>query len=142
MAATAGTLNVSLSVPQLVRAGRTGTVVVTYTNTTDNDIVAPLLTITSTNANAFFSTPDDPNNYVQSAEVLAVAPSGPAGILRPGQSGQLTPDPARRRHRRRRRSRSQVSQIEAGQTIDWAAQESALQPSTIPTAAWNVIWRT
>ena len=34
----------------------------------------------------------------------------------------------------------QVGQIEAGQTIDWASQESALQPSTIPTAAWNVIW--
>ena len=27
---------------------------------------------------------------MQSAQVLAVAPSGPAGILRPGQSGQLT----------------------------------------------------
>ena len=27
---------------------------------------------------------------MQTAQVLAVAPSGPAGILRPGQSGQLT----------------------------------------------------
>ena len=46
--------------------------------------------ITSTNTNVYFSTPDDPNDYVQAAQVLAVAPSGPAGILRPGQSGQLT----------------------------------------------------
>ncbi len=76
--------------PQFIRAGRTGTIVITYTNTSNNDIVAPLLTISSTNPNVFFSTPDDPNDYVQAAEVLAVAPSGPAGILRPGQSGQLT----------------------------------------------------
>ncbi len=139
VAATAGTLSVSLSVPQLVRVGRTGTIVVNYANTSENDIVAPLLTISSTNANVFFSTPDDPNNYVQSAEVLAVAPSGPAGILRPGQSGQLSltllaqdsghePIPV------------EVAQIEAGQTIDWSSQESTIRPSTISTAAWNAIW--
>ena len=79
-----------LSVPQFVRPGGPAPIVVTYTNADNNDMVAPLLTITSTNPNVLFSTPDDPNIYVQSAEVLAVAPTGPAGILRPGQSGQLT----------------------------------------------------
>ena len=48
------------------------------------------LTIASPNSYVFFSTPDEPNDYTQSVQVLAVAPSGPAGILRPGQSGQLT----------------------------------------------------
>ena len=90
VAATPGTLSISLSIPQLVRVGRTGTVVVTYTNPTSNDLMAPLLAISSTNAGISFSTPDNPNDYVTTAEVLAVAPSGPAGILRPGQSGQLS----------------------------------------------------
>ena len=34
----------------------------------------------------------------------------------------------------------QVSQIAAGQAIDWSAQQASLQPSTIPAAAWNVIF--
>ena len=53
-------------------------------------MVAPLLVVASTNTNALISTPGDPNNYTQDAQVLAIAPSGPAGILRAGQSGQLT----------------------------------------------------
>ena len=32
-----------------------------------------------------------------------------------------------------------MSQVETGQTIDWAAQKASLQPASIPTAAWNVI---
>ena len=72
----------------VIRAGRTGTVVITYTNETENDIVAPVLSITSANALVWFSTPDDPNDFVQSAELLAVAPSGPAGILRPARAAR------------------------------------------------------
>ena len=75
-------LSVALITPQFIRSGRTGSIVITYTNTTANDMVAPLLNIASTNAKVFFSTPDDPNNFVASAQILAVAPSGPAGILR------------------------------------------------------------
>ena len=104
-------------------------------------MVAPLLDIESTNASVLFSTPDDPNNFELDAQVLAVAPSGPAGILRPGQSGQLTltllsNDPIDNDD-----IPIQVSQITAGQTIDWASQKSALRPSTIPNAAWDVIFK-
>ena len=80
MAANSASLNITLSTPQYVRSGRTGTVVVTYSNETQNDIVAPVLTISSTNTEVYFSTPDNPNDYVQAAQILAVAPSGPAGI--------------------------------------------------------------
>ncbi|HBI43673.1 MAG TPA: hypothetical protein DDY78_12610 [Planctomycetales bacterium] len=78
VAAKPASLNVMLITPQFIRSGRTGTIVVTYTNTTNNDMVAPLLDVASTNTSVFFSTPDDPNNYTQDAQVLAVAPSGPA----------------------------------------------------------------
>ena len=140
VAATPGSLNVVLTVPEFVRSGRTGTVVITYTNETDNDIVAPLLTISSTNTSVFFSTPDDPNDYVQSAEVLAAAPSGPAGILRPGQSGQLDLTLLSDDTIDDDTIPVQVVQIKPGQTIDWASQEAALQPTSFTTAAWNVIW--
>jgi len=133
-------LNVVLITPQLIRSGRTGTIVVTYTNPTSNDMVAPLLDIASTNTSVYFSTPDDPNNFTQDAQVLAVAPSGPAGILRPGQSGQLTLTLLSDDTVDGDQIPVQVSQIESGQTIAWASQESSLQPSTIPTAAWNVIF--
>ena len=133
-------LDVTLSVPQYTRPGRIATIVVTYSNPTDNDMVAPLLDIASTNSNVYFSTPDDPNNYTPEAQVLAVAPSGPAGILRPGQSGQLTLTLLSNDTGNHDQIPIQVNQIEAGQNINWASQQGLLQPANIPTAAWSVIF--
>jgi YD repeat-containing protein len=133
-------LQITFGAPQLVRSGRTGTIVITYTNVSSNDIVAPLLNVSSTNAKVLFSTADDPNDYLQTVQMLAVARSGPAGILRPGQSGSLTlsllsddtvdkdPIPI------------SVQQNKAGQTISWAAQENALKPPAFSSAAWNVVF--
>ena len=90
VAAVAGSLNVTLGTPEFIRPGRIGTIVVNYTNTSNNDMVAPILLVSSTNATVSFSTADDPNSYMQSTQLLAVAPNGPAGILRPGESGQPT----------------------------------------------------
>jgi RHS repeat-associated protein len=140
VAASPASLNADLITPQFVRSGRTATIVITYANQTDNDMVAPLLAISSTNTNVSFSTPDDPNDYVQAAQVLAVAPSGPAGILRPGQSGQLTLTLLSDDTIDGDQIPVQVSQLENGQTIDWASLHASLQPSGIPTAAWNVIY--
>jgi YD repeat-containing protein len=140
VASSPGALNVSLSAPQYVRAGRTGTIVISYSNPTSNDMVAPLLDISSTNTAVLFSTPDDPNNYKHHAQVLAVATNGPAGILRPGQGGQLTLTLLDNDAVNNDKIPLQVGQIEAGQTIDWASEEASLRPSSIPTAAWNVIF--
>ena len=137
VAATAGTLTVTSSVPKSFASGGPGTIVINYTNTTNNDIVAPLLTISSTRCNVSFSTPDDPNNYVQSAQLLAVAPSGPAGILRPGQSGQLTltllttTPPTATVPRPGRPDRN-------GPDHRLVLAEARSSPAPFPTAAWNV----
>ena len=140
VAASAVPLSLSLSVPQYIRSGRTGTITISYANNSNNDMVAPWLDITSTNANVYFSTPDDPNDYVQEGQVLAVAPSGPAGILRPGQSGQLTINLLSNDTVNNDSIPIEVDYAQSGQTIDWAAQEAVLRPSTISAAAWNVIW--
>jgi hypothetical protein len=49
VASQAQPLQLSLATPAYVRAGRTGTIVVNYTNTSANDIAASLLLISSTN---------------------------------------------------------------------------------------------
>jgi hypothetical protein len=82
-------LSIELTVPASVRSGRTGTVIVSYTNTSDNDIVAPLLTISSTNTSVSFSTPDDLNDYVQTAQILATAAAKKETVLVLQFSGAL-----------------------------------------------------
>jgi YD repeat-containing protein len=52
-AANSASLSVVLSVPKYIRSGRTGSIVLTYSNATQNDIVAPLLDISSTNTRVF-----------------------------------------------------------------------------------------
>ncbi len=133
-------LSVQLSTPQFVRSGRTAAIVISYTNPNNFDMVAPLFTVSTTNVDAYLSTPDDPNDYTQSAQVLAVAPSGPAGILRAGQSGQLTLTLLSDDTIDGDTVPVEVDQIATGQNIDWASQQASLQLSTIATAAWNVIF--
>jgi RHS repeat-associated protein len=135
-----GSLQVVLTGPQYVRSGRTGPITVTYTNTSNNDIIAPLLELTSSNPSVAFSTPDDPNHFVQASRILAVATNGPAGTLRPGQSGILTLTLLSNDTINGDTIPVTVSKVQAGQIISWSAQESALRPSRISAAAWNVIW--
>ncbi len=139
-AAPAAALTISLSVPQAIRPAHTGTIVVNYSNQTSNDIVAPLLDITSTNSHVSFSTSANPNNFVGSAQLLGVASSGPAGILRPGQSGQLSLTILSNDLIDGDNIPIQVNRLVAGQTIDWVSQQASLKPDQIPTAAWNIIF--
>jgi RHS repeat-associated protein/uncharacterized repeat protein (TIGR01451 family) len=138
--ASTGTLDVTLTTPEVVRAGRTAPIVITYTNPTSNDMVAPLLEISSTNGFIFFSTPDNPNNYRRTTQVLAVATTGPAGILRPGESGQLTLTLLSNSAIDGDGIPVNVDLIQAGQTIDWAAQQGVLKPQSFSWAAWEAIW--
>ncbi len=135
-----GLLTFSLGIPQLFREGRTGTIVITYTNNTPNDIVSPVLDVVSTNPDVKFSTPDDPNTYVNATALLAVANSGPAGILRPGQSGQLTVTLLNDDMVNGDRIPIAVLQDPPDTTLNWATQESNLQPPGVSNAAWSVIY--
>jgi RHS repeat-associated protein len=132
--------SVSISAPQFVRAGRTGSLVITYSNPNPFDIVAPLLVVSSTNAKVSFSTPDDPNNFVQQADILGVAPAGPAGILRSGQSGSVTVTLLDDDTINNDSLPVQAGEVEAGQIINWNFQEAADKPSTFSTAAWKVVF--
>jgi RHS repeat-associated protein len=140
-AGNAGSFSFDLGVPEYIRPGRPESVVISYTNTGNLDMTAPLLDVQSTDSETVFSTPDDPNNYAEDAQLLAVAPSGPAGVLLPGQSGQLTLTVLTNDTSDAVTSIPiQVSPIEPGQSINWASEESALQPANVSSQTWNVIW--
>ncbi len=133
-------LSISLTAPSNVRSGRTGTLTVSYANPSNNDIVAPLLAVSSTSAAVLFSTPDDPNDYLSNALVLAVATSGPAGILRPGEGGQLTVTLLSNDTIDGDQIPVQVRAIEAGQNINWTSSKAQLQPPGMSAAVWNVVF--
>jgi hypothetical protein len=92
VAAQAEPLQFTLTMPQAIHSGRTGTVVINYTNSSTNDVIAPLLNVSSTNPDVSFSTPDDTNNDEQTAQILAVAPTGPAGLPHARRERPAHPD--------------------------------------------------
>ena len=93
-AATTGGLTYYISAPSQVRAGITYSLVVTYSNTSDVDIPAPLFQVESLLGTPLMETPGDDNTSTMGAQplvqVLGIAPGGPAGVLQPGQTNSFT----------------------------------------------------
>src|SRR5262249_14742703 len=88
IAGRGGHLSSTLSAPSSVRAGRGFTVTVEFTNDGDADLLAPVLHLQGDNGNlSFFS---DFRNTATALDVIAVSPTGPAGILAPGAHGRVT----------------------------------------------------
>ncbi|HUY34489.1 MAG TPA: carboxypeptidase regulatory-like domain-containing protein, partial [Pirellulales bacterium] len=84
-------LAVTLDAPQSVRTGRTGTVVISYTNTGNNDLGAPLLTLFSpTNTAMGLGLSANDVNAQPYITLLGLAADGPLGTLRPGAANTLT----------------------------------------------------
>ena len=84
----AGALSVDILSSSSVQAGKTGIVTVTYTNTGDTDIVAPLLQINADNA--IFKTLGTEDFTAEPIQRLAISSQGPAGILPPGTTGSFS----------------------------------------------------
>ena len=78
---TPGQLSVTMSEPSAIRPGRTGTVIVDYSNTGGSDIPAPLFVLTATNASL-----ELPGSVIPAGatlDFLGINPTGPAGVLPP-----------------------------------------------------------
>jgi subtilase family serine protease len=85
---TGGSFIAHVVVPSITLAGRLNVFHVTYSNTGDASVGAPLLTITtSTNTPVGLSTSDVYPN--RDLNVLAIGADGPAGDLRPGTSNSV-----------------------------------------------------
>ncbi|MFO0818420.1 MAG: LamG-like jellyroll fold domain-containing protein [Pirellulales bacterium] len=136
--------DIRLITPAALRQGRTSSVLVRYTNTTNVDQPAPLLEL---RANTRIRLAEQASfsgafNVESGIDFLAIASDGPAGVLRPGQTGE-------------QRIFFQTEPGEGGvdiqfsvnildpqgaTSVDWNAFKAAMRPSTVPTDAWDAIF--
>jgi YD repeat-containing protein len=134
-----GQLQLQMFSQQFIRPGQQGLVAVDYVNASDNDVPAPILTITSDNAD--FRMPDQNTFIRKSVQLLAINHDGPAGVLPPGAHGTFTlfflPEQAGP-HITSNFTLSTSSGVVA--TIDWNALKDSLRPSTISADAWDPIF--
>jgi RHS repeat-associated protein len=135
-ATTGEPLSLVLTPPSLVSAGRDSVVDVTATNTSNNDILAPLLQLTTDGST--LKLPSQTTFQGSTLYFLATSPTGPAGTLTPGESVQVeiqfqstTTNPT---------INFQLNEADDSQLMDWASQEQALQIPTIPDAAWPIVF--
>ena len=140
---TPGQLSVTMSEPSAIRPGRTGTVIVDYSNTGGSDIPAPLFVLTATNASL-----ELPGSVIPAGatlDFLGINPTGPAGVLPPGASGtaviDFTPTSLMSQENSGGLIQFNLAEVPEDSTpIDWSSQESALQPSNIPASAWGAVF--
>ncbi len=81
----AGQLETAVSVPSFSLVGSPDVFFITYANSGQNDIPAPLLTLRSPTGTLFGSSPDE---LFEDRDIVlyGAGDEGPAGVLRPGQS--------------------------------------------------------
>ncbi len=134
----AANLQLNLAVPSAARANRQGTVTVTYKNTGNTDLVAPLLELTADNAT--LKLPSQQDFGTGDLWFLGTSPTGPAGVIRPGESGQVSIEFLTTSSLSAQAINFQVNSADATQPMDWADQEDALRLPTISTAAWPAVF--
>ena len=127
-----------LIVPPSASPSATNALAIEYTNTGSTAVPAPVLVISANNANLWL--PSDPAVSGPSLQVLATNPSGSAGTLAPGASGTIAVDFTATNNGASGPINFSLGQLTMGQTINWAALKSAMQPSTIGTAAWDAVF--
>lgn len=135
--ATAANVEITLSYPSSVLPGSQGDVTVSFTNESNTDVLAPLLELSATNA--LLELPDQNVFSSNPLWFLGISANGPAGTLRPDESGQIA-IPYEATGSVGQRIAFNLQQADDTQSIDWASQESSLQLPTIPNAAWPAVF--
>jgi RHS repeat-associated protein len=128
---------ITLAVPSVVRAGGSDGVIVRYVNTGNTDVLAPLIGVTADHA--LFHLPDEPNLLVGTIQVLGISADGPAGILRPGEGGQLT-IPFRSTAAAGQDIHFSTSIADDSAPMNWAPLKASLKMDHIPSDAWDAIY--
>ena len=132
---TPGKLDVFISAPSALRPWSIGEVVVTYRNSGDTDITAPLLTLNATGA--FFEENGKYSNGT--VQFLAINRQGDAGVLPPGATGtfiaKFAPQPGITN------IDFVVNSLATGEVVDWNAIEDSSRPENIPVETWDVIFK-
>ncbi len=88
VAGTEATFTTTVLMPEMVRIGREFTVWIEYVNDGNTDLYAPLLHVSGNNDLGLRL--EEYTDYVTSGvDLLAISMDGPAGVLRPGESGRV-----------------------------------------------------
>jgi RHS repeat-associated protein len=131
--------NVLLSVvlPPSSSYGVNNSLTVDYTNTGTSAAPAPVFALSADNAKLWL--PSDPAVGGTSLQLLATAPSGPAGTLAPGATGSIVVEYTSTSSTASAINFS-IDQFTSGQTINWSALQSSMQPSNMSAAAWGAVF--
>jgi RHS repeat-associated protein len=146
---TSGQIAYDIQVPDAVRAGYGGLVTINYQNTGSDDVVAPLMVLTTTGAATTFVAPLtgalSPNFATQytaiagQGQLLGINQTGgPVGVLPAGASGSISMD----------FTAGTGSDVQFGlytvtdpaAIINWASASSSMQPSWVSSGAWSAIF--
>ena len=129
-----------MATPTYLRDNHPSTVVVDYTNTGNTDMVAPLLQVSADKA--IMSLPNGTQFSGGTAQILAIGTDGPAGILHPGETGEIVLLAQGTSQIRHDKVDFQLGVADTTDTsaIDWASLKDQLRPSYIAQDAWNAIW--
>lgn len=129
-----GKLEVFVSAPGAVRPWNTEEVLVTYRNSGNTDIPAPLLNLSADGA-LLEAEAEFKDGSVQ---FLGINNQGNAGILTPGASGTF-----RVRFKPKDGATDinfKVNTLSTSEAINWSANKDSLRPPSIPADAWNNIF--
>lgn len=132
-----GDLEVFVSSPSRVRPFGSSIVTVTYSNTGDTDITAPLLELTSDGATfRDFGATEFTEDSIQ---FLGINNQGLAGVLAAGASGSFTIEfePTAEIGEQ---INFEVNTVNPDNTVEWEDFREELKPSFLSDAAWNPIY--
>ena len=130
-------LEVSISSPRSITASGTDEVTVTYTNTGDVDIAAPLLSLAVEGAQLRLG---DESDFTESqVQFLAINNEGVAGTLPPGESNSFTVEFMPEADRDSPIDFS-VSVVDDSAPIDWESLREQSRPDYISSDAWQQIY--
>ena len=137
-----GELAVDLSVPSGVRPGQLGVLTLSYVNRGETDIMAPLIAVSAENAE--LRLPEQEAFAGSDIQLLGIAREGPAGILSPGNGGQLSlifrPTLGEGTVYFAVEALSETFPASA-EAINWDELEENFRPLAFGSEAWEAIWR-
>jgi RHS repeat-associated protein len=131
-------VSLRLLVPSSTTYGVNNSLQIQYTNTGSTAVAAPLLLVSADKANLWL--PTDPQVSGHNLMVLAIGPTGPAGLLAPGAQGTIQVNFSPTSNTTNTGINFSLSQMVSGQTIDWPSLQVGLRPSDIPSDAWNALF--
>ena len=136
-------LETNLVMPTVVRRGAPFTMLVEYANLGDVDMPAPILRVTGPD-NVPIGLEPGRQDYFGTFQFLAASPTGPAGILRPGEQQRIEfycRSSAQSESDYHLFSTAADPTRPSRELIDWAALEEAYRPPFADDATWQPQWK-